>query len=323
MLSIRNLCQTWNSELNWTLQEISFDVRPGELISLLGPSGCGKTTLLRCLAGFVMPQRGDILFEGSSLLHIPVSQRPFHMVFQKSALFPHLSVFENVAFSLRLKKWSEQKIKDRVLELLQMMQLEPFKEAFPSSLSGGQSQRVALARALADGTQFLLLDEPFSALDAKQRERLQMELLNIQKNLNTTLIMVTHDQSEAMSLSTRIVLLNNSKIEQIGTPQELYAQPKTAFAAEFIGHKNKIFEDTHEVHYLASSDFHLNVNSGALKFKVLLNSIYDLGPQLEARVKYNEYDWKLHFPRSLESQIRGREYLELTAPSEKVLKVNK
>lgn len=325
MLSIQDLCQTWSPNLPWTLEGINLTVKPGELVTLLGPSGCGKTTLLRCLAGFVQPQKGDILYNQKSLLSVPVEKRPFHMVFQKPALFPHLSVFDNVAFALRLKKWSENKVGARVSELLNLMNISELKSQKPAQLSGGQGQRVALARALADGTEFLLLDEPFSALDEKQKNRLQAELKKWQRDLGMTLILVTHDQSEALSLSDRVVLMNRSHVEQIGTPQELYSQPKTLFAAEFIGRKNRVAETPVHFQYLRSEDLSLTATQDSdLKFDLRIEFILDQGRQIEVQALYNFHQpWVLHFSRAEFPALQAQQPLRVYASSQNLIQVKK
>lgn len=223
-----------------TLQDINLKIERGEFFSLLGPSGCGKTTLLRILAGLETPTSGQILVQGQQVQNLPAQSRPFNMVFQRYALFPHLTVAENIAFGLRMKKvpWAERE--ERVQKMLSLVGLDMFSERFPDTLSGGQAQRVALARALINQPQVLLLDEPLSALDLKMREHMQTELRSLQKKLGLTFIFVTHDQEEALALSDRIAVMNHGRIEQISTPQELYEKPATQFVAEFIGNMNKL-----------------------------------------------------------------------------------
>lgn len=222
------------------LREIGLKIRKGEFFSLLGPSGCGKTTLLRILAGFETPTQGRILLEQKDISGLLPPARPFNMVFQKYALFPHLTVHENVAFGLKMKKLPNEEIKRRVDEMLQMVGLKEYAQRKPETLSGGQSQRVAVARSLVNQPKVLLLDEPLSALDLKMREHMQIELKTLQRKLGLTFIFVTHDQEEAFALSDRIAVMNKGGIEQVSTPQELYEQPQTRFVAEFIGHMNKL-----------------------------------------------------------------------------------
>ena len=221
------------------VQNINLEIKTGEFFSLLGPSGCGKSTLLRMIAGFESPTSGSIVISGKDMVSVPPHKRPVNMVFQSYALFPHLSVFENVAFGLRSTKSCDPKeITSRVQEALSIVRLETMSARYPSQLSGGQQQRVALARAIVNKPEVLLLDEPLSALDLKIREEMQNELANLQKRLQMTFIMVTHDQGEALALSHRIAVFNRGQIEQVGTPVEIYEQPQSAFVADFVGQTN-------------------------------------------------------------------------------------
>lgn len=220
------------------LQGIDLEVFEGEFLTLLGPSGCGKTTLLRLLAGFEMPDAGDIVLDGQRVNGLPPHLRNVNTVFQSYALFPHLTVFDNVAFGLRMKRTPKAEIQIRVMEALTAVQLAPLAQRKPQQLSGGQQQRVALARAVANQPRVLLLDEPLSALDYKLRRAMQVELKALQRQLGITFLFVTHDQEEALSLSDRVVVMNNGLIEQIGPPHEIYEHPKTRFVAEFVGESN-------------------------------------------------------------------------------------
>jgi len=220
------------------VDNLSLSVRKGELLTLLGPSGCGKTTTLRLIAGFLKPDRGEIYIDGKDALRMKVKDRKIGIVFQNYALFPNLNVFENVAFGLRARGEEEKKIRERVFKLLEMVGIEDKATAFPAELSGGQQQRVALARALAIEPNVLLLDEPLSALDAKVRNMLRFEIKRIQKESGVTTIYVTHDQEEALSISDRIAVMNQGKIEQLGTAAEIYLNPKTKFVADFVGVNN-------------------------------------------------------------------------------------
>lgn len=222
------------------LDNINLKIREGEFFSLLGPSGCGKTTLLRIIAGLEMPTSGDLQLDGRSMKLIQAQQRPFNMVFQRYALFPHLTVLENLKFGLEIKKLPSEEIKKRVDNMLQMMELTNLANRFPETLSGGQAQRVALARALVNQPRVLLLDEPLSALDLKMREQLQRELVQLQKKLGLTFIHVTHDQEEAVMLSDRIAVMNYGQIEQVSSPQEIYNEPKSQFVQEFVGSSVKL-----------------------------------------------------------------------------------
>ncbi len=217
---------------------IDLDVHSGEFLSLLGPSGCGKTTLLRMIAGFEQPDAGDIRLAGQSVLDAPAHKRPVNTVFQAYALFPHMSVSQNVAYGLRQRRTPRSEIGTRVAEALDMVQMRDFADRSPSMLSGGQQQRVALARALVNRPDVLLLDEPMSALDRKLREEMQLELKLLQKRLGITFIFVTHDQEEALAMSDRIVVMQRGRIEQMGRAEEIYARPSSAFVAGFIGKQN-------------------------------------------------------------------------------------
>lgn len=221
---------------------LSLSIEEGEFLTLLGPSGCGKTTLLRMIAGFEEPTSGDIFLEGKPLTDVPPYQRDMNMVFQQYALFPHMTVEQNILFGLKMKKVNAAEQKQRLEEVLQYVQLTELRKRMPKQLSGGQQQRVAIARAIINNPKVLLLDEPLGALDYQLRKSLQLELKNLQKNLGITFIYVTHDQEEAMAMSDRIAVMNKGRIEQIASPQEIYNHPATLFVATFIG-ENNIFQD--------------------------------------------------------------------------------
>jgi ABC-type Fe3+/spermidine/putrescine transport system ATPase subunit len=222
------------------IKDVNLAFEKGEFITFLGPSGCGKTTLLRMIAGFYEPDDGEILLNGKNIERVPPYNRNTAMVFQEYALFPHMNVFENVAYGLRVKHKPAAEIESRVKEALSLMQLTGMEKRFPNQMSGGQQQRVAVARALVMNPELLLLDEPLSNLDAKLRESVRVELRDIQQKMGLSTIYVTHDQSEALSMSDRIVVLKDGVVHQVGTPQEIYFQPKTAFVADFIGTTNLI-----------------------------------------------------------------------------------
>ena len=220
------------------VNEANIEIEPGEFVTLLGPSGCGKTTTLRMIAGFEFPTQGRIILDGSDITDLPPNQRDMAMVFQSYAIFPHLSVYENIAYGLKVQRLSKGVIREKVSQVLSLTDLEGLENRAPNQLSGGQQQRVALARALVMEPKVLLLDEPLSNLDAKLREQMRTELRRIQQTLGITSVYVTHDQVEAMALSDRIVVMNAGRIEQISPPQLLYQQPATAFVADFIGGTN-------------------------------------------------------------------------------------
>lgn len=222
------------------LKGINLYIRQNEFITLLGPSGCGKTTTLRLIGGFEKPTSGTVLFEGVNINDVPPYKRRVNTVFQKYALFPHMNVFENIAFGLRIKKTDKSAIKEKVSYMLKMVNLEGFEKRSVDSLSGGQQQRIAIARALVNEPEVLLLDEPLGALDLKLRKEMQLELKNMQKRLGITFVYVTHDQEEALTMSDTIVVMQKGIIQQIGTPQDIYNEPKNAFVADFIGESNII-----------------------------------------------------------------------------------
>ena len=220
------------------LQNVNLDIYDNEFITLLGPSGCGKTTMLRLIGGFETPDEGDIVFLGNKINDVPPHKRNVNTVFQKYALFPHLNVFENVAFPLREKKVPKEEIQAKVTEMLSLVALKGFENRSVTRLSGGQQQRVAIARALVAHPQVLLLDEPLGALDLKLRKDMQVELKKIQKQTGITFVFVTHDQEEALSMSDTVVVMSEGKIQQIGTPIDIYNEPQNAFVADFIGESN-------------------------------------------------------------------------------------
>jgi spermidine/putrescine ABC transporter ATP-binding subunit len=223
------------------LDDASLDVAPGEFVTILGESGSGKTTTLLIIAGFEAPTRGEIRLDGRSITRVPAYQRNFGMVFQNYALFPHLRVFENVAFPLRRRHLPNREIRQRVASALELVHLSGLERRYPHELSGGQQQRVALARATVYSPPVLLMDEPLSALDKKLRQNMQRELRHIHRNLGTTIVYVTHDQEEALALSDKIALMRAGRIEQVGTPAEIYERPRSLFAASFLGEANLLF----------------------------------------------------------------------------------
>ncbi len=238
LIRLRDLCMAFDDEP--VLDHINLYINDKEFLTLLGPSGCGKTTTLRIIGGFATPTSGDVLFDGVRINDVPPYQRQINTVFQKYALFPHLNVFENIAFGLRMQKLPEAEIKQRVMEMLETVSLKGFEHRRPEALSGGQQQRVAIARALVNRPKVLLLDEPLAALDLKLRKDMQIELKRIQQQVGITFIYVTHDQEEALTMSDTIVVMDKGSIQQIGTPEDIYNEPKNAFVADFIGESNII-----------------------------------------------------------------------------------
>ncbi len=237
-ISVKNISKRYgNTEV---LKGINLDIQKGEFICLLGPSGCGKSTLLRLIAGLDTPTTGTVYLDGKDATYLPAAKRNFGIVFQSYALFPNLSAFDNVAYGLKNKKLDTRNINETVDRLFEMIHLSDAKSRFPSQLSGGEQQRVALARALAVNPDFLLLDEPLSALDAKVRIKLRRQICEIQRELGLTTIMVTHDQDEALTMADRIIVMNKARIMQSGSPEEIYAKPANQFVADFIGSINFI-----------------------------------------------------------------------------------
>ena len=237
LIDLKDLTMVYDAETE-ALSHLNLYIRKKEFVTLLGPSGCGKTTTLRLIAGFETPSSGQVIFEGKDITHLPPYKRRVNTVFQKYALFPHMNVFENVAFGLRLKRADEKQIRLRVSEMLEMVGLRGFDKRKVDTLSGGQQQRVAIARALANRPEVLLLDEPLGALDLKLRKEMQLELKNMQQQLGITFLYVTHDQEEALSMSDTIVVMKDGLVQQIGTPTDIYNEPKNAFVADFIGESN-------------------------------------------------------------------------------------
>ena len=238
LIRLRDLCMAFDDEP--VLDHINLYINDKEFLTLLGPSGGGKTTTLRIIGGFATPTSGDVLFDGVRINDVPPYQRQINTVFQKYALFPHLNVYENIAFGLRMQKLPEAEIKERVMEMLETVSLKGFEHRRPEALSGGQQQRVAIARALVNRPKVLLLDEPLAALDLKLRKDMQIELKRIQQQVGITFIYVTHDQEEALTMSDTIVVMDKGSIQQIGTPEDIYNEPKNAFVADFIGESNII-----------------------------------------------------------------------------------
>ncbi|HEY9858499.1 MAG TPA: spermidine/putrescine ABC transporter ATP-binding protein, partial [Candidatus Obscuribacterales bacterium] len=235
-VELRKVFKVFNGEA--VVRGIDLSIQKGEFFSILGPSGCGKTTTLRLIAGFETATAGEVLIRRQTMNQIPPYRRPVNTVFQSYALFNHLTVWDNIAFGLRIKRQSRAEIRERVGEALKLVKMEPYAQRFPAQLSGGQQQRVALARALVNRPAVVLLDEPLGALDLKLRKEMQVELSNLHQELGVTFVMVTHDQEEALSLSDRIAVMHEGKIEQIGSPNQIYEQPRTPFVADFIGDTN-------------------------------------------------------------------------------------
>ena len=241
IIELRNIKKVFEDDDTTVVEDFNLEVKKGEFVTFLGPSGCGKTTTLRMIAGFEFPTEGEILLNGEDISHLPPNLRPINTVFQRYALFPHLNVYENVAFGLNLKKLPKHVIDEKVKKVLEVVDLEGFEKRKISTLSGGQQQRIAIARAIVNEPDILLLDEPLGALDLKMRKEMQIELKAMHEQLGITFIYVTHDQEEALTMSDKVVVMSDGMIQQIGTPEEIYNEPKNAFVADFIGESN-IFE---------------------------------------------------------------------------------
>jgi len=302
---------------NTVLKDLNLYIRRNEFLTLLGPSGCGKTTTLRIIGGFEFPTSGSIFFEGNDISHLPPYQRKVNTVFQNYALFPHMNVAENIAFGLRVKKVDKKVIKQKVEDILFLVNLAGYENRAISSLSGGQQQRVAIARALVNEPDVLLLDEPLGALDLKQRKSMQIELKKMQKRLGITFIYVTHDQEEALTMSDTVVVMKKGEIQQIGTPVDIYNEPRNAFVANFIGESNivsgvmlkdylvyfaghefecvdKGFENNSEVEIVIRPEDIQLVNYGDSKLNGEVEAVTFKGVHYEMNVRTGEIEWTVH-----------------------------
>lgn len=252
ILEMRNITKDYDGKV--ILKGISFNVHEGEFITLLGPSGCGKSTTLRIIGGFEKPNSGEMLFDGKNLIPIKINKRQINTIFQSYALFPHLNVFDNIAFGLRVKKTKAEIVDREVNKMIKLIGLDGFADKKVTELSGGQKQRVAIARALIMKPKILLLDEPMAALDVQLRQTMRDELKRLQREIDITFVMVSHDQEEALSMSDRVVVMNQGVIQQIGTPEEIYNEPENFWVAKFIGHSNIIQDGTFIEDHLVKFD---------------------------------------------------------------------
>ena len=238
IIELRHISKVYSDNGFKAVDDFNLEVKRGEFVTFLGPSGCGKTTTLRMIAGFEMPTSGEILLNGEDISQLPANKRPINTVFQRYALFPHMNIYDNIAFGLKLKKLPKEGIRKKVKRVLDIVDLEGFENRKISTLSGGQQQRIAIARALVNEPEILMLDEPLGALDLKMRQEMQLELKHMHDELGITFIYVTHDQEEALTMSDKIVVLSEGRIQQIGTPEDIYNEPQNAFVADFIGESN-------------------------------------------------------------------------------------
>ncbi len=326
IISLENVALAFDGET--ILNNINLDIYDKEFVTLLGPSGCGKTTTLRIIGGFLEPDSGNVIFEGKKINNLPPYKRNINTVFQRYALFPHLNVYDNIAFGLRVKKAQESEIRTRVTQILKLVNLSGFEKRSIQRLSGGQQQRVAIARALINRPKVLLLDEPLGALDLKLRKEMQIELKKIQQSLEITFIYVTHDQEEALTMSDTVVVMNNGDIQQIGTPQDIYNEPVNAFVADFIGESNildgvmkkdflvsmhghdfecvdKGFEENENVDVvIRPEDIKITTPENA-KISGIVTNVTFKGVHYEMSVKSENFDWLIHSTKAAEpgSQI--------------------
>lgn len=325
IVSLNDIVVSFDGEV--ILNNINLDIRDKEFVTLLGPSGCGKTTTLRIIGGFLQPDNGNVLFEGKKITNLPPYKRNVNTVFQKYALFPHLNVFENIAFGLRVKKLPEDEIRVRVAEMLELVNLRGFEQRGVHNLSGGQQQRVAIARALVNRPKVLLLDEPLGALDLKLRKEMQAELKRIQQSLEITFVYVTHDQEEALTMSDTVVVMKDGNIQQIGAPVDIYNEPKNAFVADFIGESNILdgimlrdkcvlicghefecvdggFGENTDVDVVIRPEDITLTKNGNDKIKGVVRSTTFKGVHYEMVVDTSDFSWLIHSTRAAE---RGEE----------------
>lgn len=298
------------------VSQVSLEIQDGELFTLLGPSGCGKTTLLRLIAGFHKPDEGEIFFGNRPVAPIPPYERNIGMVFQNYALWPHMTIFENIAYGLKLRKMSREEISTKLVRALNLVNLSGLEKRYPGQLSGGQQQRVALARALVLNPDVLLLDEPLSNLDAKIRVQVRAEIRKLQKDLGITTIYVTHDQEEALTLSDRIAVLNHGKVQQVGCPRDLYAHPQNPFVADFIGINNLISGEVKEPpaaggRMKVQTDFGVLICTTGSEFKTGERCVISVRPetaavtaQEEAAEDYNQLAGTVNFSSYIGNMIR-------------------
>ncbi|PNV63344.1 ABC transporter ATP-binding protein [Clostridium sp. chh4-2] len=308
-LSIKNMKKKYKNGDG--VENINIDVYEGEFLTMLGPSGCGKSTILRTLGGFLDIDEGEILIDGLPVQNLPPEKRPTAMVFQSYNLWPHMTVYDNLAFGLEIKKMPKDQIKREIEKGLKLVKMESFANKYPGQLSGGQQQRVAIARALLLKPSVLLLDEPFSALDAKIRAQMREELKKIQEELNITVVFVTHDQEEAMALSHRIVVMNKGIVEQIGTPTEIYDRPATEYVASFIGEMNFFHENDGSTIAVRPEDVVITKEEQSGAVQGYVRTIMVLGHYVEVNVDVGDNVVKTYLTRSLADSLKVRDKVSL------------
>ncbi len=289
-LQVKNIKKTFDDHI--AVNKLNFEVNKGELVCLLGPSGCGKTTTLRIIGGFLKPDEGEIIIDGEDVTNIPPEKRPVSTVFQSYALFPHMTVIQNIVYGLKFKGYSKKEAYKKGEEYLKLVGLEKEKNKKIPELSGGQQQRVALARSLIINPKVLLLDEPLSNLDAKLRIRMREEIKAIQKRFNITMVFVTHDQEEALSIADKVLIMNKGKLEQIGTPKEVYDNPNNQFVLDFIGFSNIINNEKDNIKFVRPENIIIDNQQGDIKGRI--EKINFLGSIIEYIIKTDKGIYKVH-----------------------------
>ncbi len=308
-LSIRNMKKRYKNGDG--VEHINLDVYEGEFVTLLGPSGCGKSTILRTLGGFLDINEGEIIIDGKQVQNLPPEKRPTAMVFQSYNLWPHMSVYENLAFGMKLKKTDKKEMDEKIRKMLKMVGMAGYERKYPGQLSGGQQQRVAIARALLLQPAVLLLDEPFSALDAKIRSQMREELKRIQQDLNITIVFVTHDQEEAMALSHRIVVMNKGMIEQIGTPTEIYDHPVSRYVASFIGEMNFV-KNTNGIMAVRPENVIVQPGWNHGDVNGIVRSIMILGHYVEVNIQAGDEIIKTYVNRGIADKLNLKDEVSLS-----------
>ena len=294
LVELLNISKSFGSTK--VLDELCLEVKENEFLTLLGPSGCGKTTTLRIIGGFERPDSGKVLFDGTDITNVPANKRNLNTVFQKYALFGHMTIEENIAFGLKIKNKSDAYIKDKIKYALKLVNLEGFEKRKPTSLSGGQQQRIAIARAIVNEPKVLLLDEPLGALDLKLRQDMQYELMRLKEELGITFIYITHDQEEALTMSDKIIVMNKGYIQQMGTPEDIYNEPENAFVADFIGDSNIIdgFGKNRPVDVVIRPEDVVLKGEGEGIIDGIVTSLIFKGVHYEMEVEANGYEWLVH-----------------------------